>query len=110
MSIGVALVDTVPLGVDTPADLARARGRCRPRRGTAVRHPEASSPDQDRRPTLTRPVQPARPARRVSFQGEPGANSHEACRGCFPDYEPRALRHLRGRLRGGEVGRLPSWA
>jgi 3-deoxy-manno-octulosonate cytidylyltransferase (CMP-KDO synthetase) len=26
MSIGVALVDTVPLGVDTPADLARARG------------------------------------------------------------------------------------
>jgi 3-deoxy-manno-octulosonate cytidylyltransferase (CMP-KDO synthetase) len=25
MSIGVALVDTVPLGVDTPADLARAR-------------------------------------------------------------------------------------
>jgi CMP-2-keto-3-deoxyoctulosonic acid synthetase len=25
MSIGVALVDTVPLGVDTPQDLARAR-------------------------------------------------------------------------------------
>jgi CMP-2-keto-3-deoxyoctulosonic acid synthetase len=25
MSIGVALVDTVPLGVDTPADLQRAR-------------------------------------------------------------------------------------
>jgi CMP-2-keto-3-deoxyoctulosonic acid synthetase len=25
MSIGVALVDTVPLGVDTPEDLARAR-------------------------------------------------------------------------------------
>lgn len=27
MSIGVALVDTVPLGVDTPADLERARAR-----------------------------------------------------------------------------------
>ena len=25
MTIGVALVDTVPLGVDTPHDLARAR-------------------------------------------------------------------------------------
>jgi CMP-2-keto-3-deoxyoctulosonic acid synthetase len=25
MSVGVALVDTVPLGVDTPHDLARAR-------------------------------------------------------------------------------------
>jgi 3-deoxy-manno-octulosonate cytidylyltransferase (CMP-KDO synthetase) len=28
MSIGVALVDTVPLGVDTPHDLARARAMC----------------------------------------------------------------------------------
>ena len=27
MSIGVAIVDTIPLGVDTPADLARARAQ-----------------------------------------------------------------------------------
>jgi 3-deoxy-manno-octulosonate cytidylyltransferase (CMP-KDO synthetase) len=27
MSIGVAVVDTIPLGVDTPADLARARAQ-----------------------------------------------------------------------------------
>ena len=32
MSIGVALVDTVPLGVDTPADLERARARMAARR------------------------------------------------------------------------------
>ena len=27
-------------------------------------------------------------AKRVAFQGEPGANSHIACRERFPDYEP----------------------
>jgi hypothetical protein len=25
---------------------------------------------------------------RIAFQGEPGANSDEACRAYFPDYEP----------------------
>jgi len=25
---------------------------------------------------------------RIAFQGEPGANSDEACRACFPNYEP----------------------
>ena len=25
---------------------------------------------------------------RIAFQGDPGANSDEACRACFPDYEP----------------------
>ena len=31
-----------------------------------------------------------RGARRISYQGEPGANSHLACREVFPDYEPVA--------------------
>jgi 3-deoxy-manno-octulosonate cytidylyltransferase (CMP-KDO synthetase) len=35
MSIGVALVDTVPLGVDTPADLARARAHFAQQRAAA---------------------------------------------------------------------------
>jgi len=26
--------------------------------------------------------------KRIAFQGDPGANSDEACRACFPDYEP----------------------
>ena len=25
---------------------------------------------------------------RISFQGEPGANSHIACKDCYPDMEP----------------------
>ena len=25
--------------------------------------------------------------KKIAFQGEPGANSHEACRTYFPDYE-----------------------
>ena len=25
---------------------------------------------------------------KIAFQGDPGANSHEACRTYFPDYEP----------------------
>ncbi|MGH7122896.1 MAG: 3-deoxy-manno-octulosonate cytidylyltransferase, partial [Stellaceae bacterium] len=32
MRIDVALVDTLPLGIDTPADLARAREILAPRR------------------------------------------------------------------------------
>ena len=34
MRIDVALVDTLPLGVDTPADLARARGLLAPQSST----------------------------------------------------------------------------
>ena len=30
----------------------------------------------------------AEPARRISYQGEPGANSHLACREAYPDYVP----------------------
>ena len=41
-------------------------------------------------------------ALRVSYQGEPGANSHLACREVFPDLEPHGLRDLRGRAGGGE--------
>ena len=33
---------------------------------------------------------------RVSYQGEPGANSHLACNEVFPDCVPFAVRDLRG--------------
>jgi len=49
MRIDVALVDTVPLGVDTPADLARARALLAPRPG-ARRHESTSDSETDQRP------------------------------------------------------------
>ena len=66
MRIDVAIVGEVPLGVDTPADLERARA-------LLARQ-------------LNRRVGVAR--KRVVFQGEPGANSHIACLEMFPDCEP----------------------
>ena len=86
MRIDVALVDDAPLGVDTPADLERA---ARPAR--AVRRPRHERPTQS-----------------IAFQGEPGANSHMACRDRLSRPEPAALRHLRGRLRRGAATARPS--
>ena len=71
MRIDVALVDDVPLGVDTPHDLERAR---------------AILPSPPER-TLTRCRQHER-ARLIAYQGEPGANSHIACNDVFPELEP----------------------
>ena len=63
MRIDVSIIDEVPFGVDTPADLERARAILG-RNGL-----EGSG--------LAR--------KRVVFQGEPGANSHIACLEVFPD-------------------------
>ena len=88
MRIEVAIVDTVPLGVDTPADLERARqllaGRKRP------------APMADRKAKSAPPPNPSAQSPRAQgrlagvYQGEPGANSHLACREVFPDLEPHA--------------------
>ncbi len=60
MRIDAVTVDAVPLGVDTAAQLELARAAYLPRQRT----------------------------NRISFQGEPGANSDTACRNMFPDMEP----------------------
>ena len=75
MRIDVALVDTVPLGVDTPADLARARELLGARL-TLHLSPSVSASSHDRSQ-----------APEIAFQGEPGANSHLACRDAYPDME-----------------------
>jgi prephenate dehydratase len=68
MRIDVEIVDSVPLGVDTPDDLERARAMLGAEQG--YRHA------------------PMTKTNRISFQGEPGANSDTACRDMFPDMEP----------------------
>ena len=62
---GPSVADAMPIEVNTPAELAR-----RPRR------------------TRSRLRMSDRP--KIAFQGEPGANSDEACRDHYPDYEPCA--------------------
>jgi hypothetical protein len=62
MRIDAEIVSTVPLGVDTPEDLERAREL----------------------PILKAQMSRA-PTNKISFQGEPGANSDTACRNMFPD-------------------------
>lgn len=61
MRIDVAIVDAVPLGVDTPVQLDEARRRLSPTRGATGR---------------------------IAFQGEFGANSDTACRDRYPDLSP----------------------
>ena len=64
MRIDIALVDVVPLGVDTRRGSARARANdWRPKGQTMSQM-------------------------KIAYQGEPGANSHIACVENFPDYEP----------------------
>ena len=46
-----------------------------------------------------------RTTRRIAFQGDLGAYSHQACREVYPELEPDALRDLRGGARGGEASR-----
>ncbi|SHJ25090.1 3-deoxy-D-manno-octulosonate cytidylyltransferase [Aureimonas altamirensis DSM 21988] len=60
LRIDAAIVDAVPLGVDTAAQLEDAR---------AFYLPDART-------------------NRISFQGEPGANSDTACRNMYPGMEP----------------------
>ena len=68
MRIDVEIVDSVPLGVDTPDDLERAATSCsRSDRTGDMPHDKTN---------------------RIAFQGEPGANSDTACRNMYPDMEP----------------------
>ena len=67
MRIDVAIVDAVPLGVDTPEDLERARAMLTGHGPTCMT---------------------SRTTAKIAFQGEPGANSHIACRQAYPGYEP----------------------
>ena len=83
MRIDVAIVDSVPLGVDTPEDLETRARAC-----WAVVDSNAAA---GRNRAMTK--------MKVAFQGEPGANSHLAIREVYPDAEAAALRDLRGRLR-----------
>lgn len=43
--------------------------------------------------------------KRISYQGEPGANSHIACNQAYPDYEPLACRTFEGTLQAVESGK-----
>ena len=68
MSIGVRLVDAVPFGVDTPADLEKARRLLEAGRMSTA----AAATD---------------PQQRIAFQGVPGAYSHLACRQAYPELD-----------------------
>ena len=76
------IVDDVPLGVDTPQDLERARSHAR-------------SPEKAMNQI-------------ISFQGELGANSHIACEEVHPDWTVAALADLRRCVRGGHRTGRPS--
>ena len=80
MSIGVRLVETVPFGVDTPADLERARAL----------EPGVSAADSRGR---------HRPTGAHRLPGQPGAYSHMACRQPSPSWS-RCPAIVRGRVRG----------
>ena len=73
MRIDVALVESVPLGVDTPEELAKAR--------------KMLAADS-RRSEQNDPMSTGMAKKKIVFQGEPGANSHLACREAYPDHEP----------------------
>ena len=81
MRIDVAIVDSVPLGVDTPEDLAKATRHAR--RLTCQRRTVCA------RIALEQPDDGSGMAKKkIIFQGERGANSDLACREAYPDYEP----------------------
>jgi prephenate dehydratase len=45
--------------------------------------------------------------RKIAYQGEPGANSHIACREAFPDYEPLACRVFEDAFAAVSSGEAP---
>jgi prephenate dehydratase len=48
--------------------------------------------------------------KKIAFQGEPGANSHEACRTYFPDYEAYPCKTFQEAFEAIKTGDLRSWA
>ena len=101
MRIDVALVDAVPLGVDTPADLERARAMLGAQRTALV--DDRTAADADRQPRSDAD-------RAIAFQGEPGANSRPRLPRGLSRHGDAALRHLRGRLRRRARRAAPSSA
>ena len=88
MRIDVAIVDTVPLGVDTPADLERARDT-----------PEVPTMKPGTSTTMAKST-----TNKIAFQGEPGANSASRLPRRLSGHGAAALPDLRGRLRRGTSG------
>ena len=74
------------------ADPKRAAETSRSRHGGACQTPS--------RDVQLLPAAPSPGARRIAYQGEPGANSHLVCQQAYPDWEAAAVRVVRGRLRG----------
>ncbi len=91
MRIDVTIVDTVPRGVDTPADLEN-----RPQ--NTFQGPERVPKAPQERTRMTKKL-------KIAFQGEPGANSHLAIAEAYPDAEPMPCRDLRGRAGRDFLGR-----
>ena len=96
MSIGVALVDTVPLGVDTPADLARARALLRARDGGPKLTIEPRTMDQAADADATGRASAADSAGRLSGPA----------RGLLAPRLPPGLPALRGAARATLRGRV----
>ena len=66
------------------ADPRRAAETSRSRHGGACQ-----TPSRDDHPAEHRPDErPGPGARRIAYQGEPGANSHLVCQQAYPDWEP----------------------
>ena len=63
----------MPLGVDTPEDLERARALLLRPLTWRLRSRITDTHEQPKK---------------IAFQGEPGANSDIACREAYPDHEP----------------------
>jgi 3-deoxy-manno-octulosonate cytidylyltransferase (CMP-KDO synthetase) len=71
MRIDITIVDSVPRGVDTPADLETAREYWQ----------KLSLKRRRQEDDMTKKL-------KIAFQGEPGANSHIAIVEAYPDAEP----------------------
>ena len=121
------IVDTVPLGVDTPADLERARQLLASRsRNHSPRRSTARAVQSSAARVVRAPQAPSREP--SSKEATPREEAH-SCRACPPPAHllsgrarrqlaygrqrgpsrarAAALRHVRGRARRGEIGRGP---
>jgi prephenate dehydratase len=100
MRIDVAIVGSVPLGVDTAEDLERARVML-----TSPSNPSAQSPEFTGTTCNSgNPMAAATAALKIVFQGERGANSHIACREAYPDAEPIPCRTFEDALNAVATG------
>ena len=85
----------MPLGVDTPEDLEKARALLA-RALTAQRAAQRNGTAMSKL--------------KIAFQGEPGANSDIAAREAYPDCEPLPCATFEDALRGGAATARPTSA